>query len=172
MAIGIWSILIIVIAFQGLFLLAVLLLSKEKRAKAGNAYLALMVAVLIWFLAEFFMVRNKIDVGLSVFYGTRYGSWFLFGPLTYFYFRSITNAQWKFRAKDLLHFLPFLIFVIIIPLIAYKALNDRQVDYGMLSAFDHREKTLTTIQWMYSVVFILQFVHSTDKDHRRRHWNN
>lgn len=29
----------------------------------------------------------------------------------------------------------------------------------MLSVFDHRQKTLTTIQWTYSVVFVLQFLH-------------
>lgn len=159
MVLDIWSIIIIVIAFQGLFLLSILLSSKEKRFKHGNQYLVFIILILIWFLAEFFTIRNKIDVSLNVFYGTRYGSWFLLGPLTYFYFKSITDSNWKFSKKQLWHFLPFVIFVITIPLIAYKALNDRQVDYGMLSVFDQREKVLTTIQWTYSIVFVVQFVH-------------
>lgn len=159
MFLDIWSIIIIVIAFQGLFLLSVLLSSKEKRNKRANQYLVFVILILIWFLAEFFTVRNKIDVNLNVFYGTRYGSWFLLGPITYFYFKSITDAAWSFSKKQLLHFLPFIIFVVIIPLIAYKVLNDRQIDYGMLSVFDHREKIVSTIQWTYSIVFILQFVH-------------
>lgn len=159
MFLDIWSIIIIVIAFQGLFLLSVLLSSKEKRNKRANQYLVFIILILIWFLAEFFTVRNKIDVNLNVFYGTRYGSWFLLGPITYFYFKSITDAAWSFSKKQLLHFLPFIIFVVIIPLIAYKVLNDRQIDYGMLSVFDHREKIVSTIQWTYSIVFILQFVH-------------
>lgn len=159
MFLDIWSIIIIVIAFQGLFLLSVLLSSKEKRNKRANQYLVFIILVLIWFLAEFFTVRNKIDVNLNVFYGTRYGSWFLLGPITYFYFKSITDAAWSFSKNQLLHFLPFIIFVVIIPLIAYKVLNDRQIDYGMLSVFDHREKIVSTIQWTYSTVFIFQFVH-------------
>jgi len=159
MFLDIWSIIIIVIAFQGLFLLSVLLSSKEKRNKRANQYLVFVILILIWFLAEFFTVRNKIDVNLNVFYGTRYGSWFLLGPITYFYFKSITDTAWSFSKNQLLHFLPFIIFVVIIPLIAYKVLNDRQIDYGMLSVFDHREKIVSTIQWTYSTVFILQFVH-------------
>jgi AraC-like DNA-binding protein len=55
--------------------------------------------------------------------------------------------------------MPFVLFVVILPLLAYKALNNRQIDYGMLSVFDHREKVLTTIQWIYSFVFVLQFAH-------------
>ncbi|MEM7085190.1 MAG: helix-turn-helix domain-containing protein [Bacteroidota bacterium] len=159
MGLDIWSILIIVIAFQGLFLGSVLVFSAEKRRKSGNGYLLLIIVTLIWFLAEFFAVRNKIDVGLNIFYGTRYGSWFLFGPFTYFYFKSITDTRWKFSKRHLWHFLPFVIFVMIIPFIAYKALNNAQVDYGMLSVFDHRQRVLTTIQWVYSVIFIIQFVH-------------
>lgn len=119
----------------------------------------LIILILIWFLFEFFAVRNKIEIGLNVFYGTRYGSWFLLGPLTYFYFKSITVSEWRFSRKDFWHFLPFILFVIIIPMISYKALDDRQVDYGMLSVFDKREKVLSTIQWTYSIVFMLQFVH-------------
>jgi len=159
MGLDIWSILIIVIAFQGLFLLSVLVFSAEKRRKPGNGYLLLILLTLIWFLAEFFTVRNKIDVGLNIFYGTRYGSWFLLGPFIYFYFKSITDSSWKFSKRQLWHFLPFVVFVMIVPFIAYKALNNAQVNYGMLSVFDHRERDLSIIQWVYSVVFILQFVH-------------
>lgn len=159
MKLDIWSILIIVTVFQGLFLLTHILSFKAQRKKRGSLFLVCIIVVLIWFLVEFFFIRNKINFQLNIFYGTRYGSWFLLGPLTYFYFKTITNSSWRFSRKDLLHFLPFVIFVILIPLISYKALNDRQIDYGMLSVFDHREKQLATIQWMYSIVFILQFIH-------------
>lgn len=159
MKLDIWSLFIIVIVFQGLFLLSALLISSEKRAKRENQYLLFIILVLIWFLAEFFAIRNKIDINLNVFYGTRYGSWFLLGPLTFFYFKSITDTSWRFTKKDLWHFIPFVVFVIIIPLVRYKTLNDRQVDYGMLSIFDHREKVISSIQYVYSFVFILQFIH-------------
>ena len=159
MTLDIWSILIIIIAFQGLFLLSVLIFSGQIQNKRGTMHLIGIILVLIWFLAEFFAIRNKIDIGLTVFYGTRYGSWFLLGPLTYFYFKSITDTSWHFSRKHVWYFLPFVIFVIVMPFFAYQALDNRQIDYGMLSVFDHREKTLTTVQWMYSIVFILQFVY-------------
>ncbi|RNC87852.1 MAG: AraC family transcriptional regulator [Winogradskyella sp.] len=159
MKLDIWSILIIVIAFQGLFLLLMILSNRKIRIKRENTFLVWIVVVLIWFLVEFFCIRNKVNFKLNIFYGTRYGSWFLLGPLTYFYFKSITNSDWRFTRKQLLHFLPFIVFVILIPLISYKALNNRQIDYGMLSVFDHREKQLAIIQWIYSIVFVLQFVH-------------
>lgn len=154
-----WSILIVVIVFQGLFLITVILFSGRNNGKRENIYLVWILLALIWFLAEFFCIRNKINFQLNIFYGTRYGSWFLLGPLTYFYFKSITDKVWRFSKKELLHFLPFFIFVIVIPLISYNTLNDRQIDYGMLSVFDYREKQLATIQWMYSIVFVFQFIH-------------
>ena len=159
MHVDIWSIAILIILFQGVFLLSVLLFSPTKRTKKSNLYLFGVILVLIWYLTEFLMVRQTFDIGLAIFYGTRYGSWFLLGPLTFFYFKSITDIHWKFEGKTLLHFLPFVIFVMIIPLISEDIINKRQVDYGMLSVFDHRKKIISPIQYVYSVVFIGQFIH-------------
>ncbi len=154
-----WSIAILIIIFQGIFLLSVLLVSPQKRTKRGSIYLACVILMLIWLLAEFLAIRNTFEVSISIFYGTRYGSWFLLGPLTFFYFISITNAKWKFRGKELLHLVPFVIFVLIIPVLMDDIINKRQVDYGMLSVFDHRKKVISPIQYTYSFIFIIQFIH-------------
>lgn len=37
--------------------------------------------------------------------------WFAFGPLMYFYFRSLASSEFRFRIKDFLHFIPALIWV-------------------------------------------------------------
>ncbi len=159
MQLDLWSILIIVFVFHGLFLLSSILFTDQRRNRKENRYLSLMVIVLIWYLVEFLFIRSRIDIGLDIFYGTRYGSWFLFGPLAYFYFKSITKSDWRLAKVELLHFLPFVAFGILIPLILRDVLNHRQVDYGMLSVFDHREKIITPLQYVYSFVFIVQFVH-------------
>lgn len=159
MRFDIWSILIIVIVFQGLFLLASLWATRNTRSRTGDIYLVSIIIILLWFLIEFFTVRNKLNVGLNIFYGTRYGSWFLLGPFIYFYFKKITDSNWQWRSKELAHFIPFIVFTVLIPLISYKVLNDRQVDYGMLSVFDHREKVIAPMEYLYSVVFIAQFIH-------------
>jgi len=154
-----WSVVIIVIIFQGLFLLSVLLFSPKKRFKRGNIYLFSLIALFIWFLAEFLAIRNTFMININVFYGTRYGSWLLVGPLTYFYFKSIKDQQWKFSKFDALHFLPFLAFVLLIPILSGDSLSTRQIHYGMLSVFDYRKKTVTPFEYLYSVIFFVQFIH-------------
>ncbi|MDY8137101.1 helix-turn-helix domain-containing protein [Aquimarina sp. 2201CG5-10] len=127
--------------------------------KRENKYLFSLILILMWFLFEFLAIRNTINIKLNVFYGTRYGSWMLLGPITFFYFKTIINANWRFTKKELLHFLPFIASVIIIPLFTMETINSRQVHYGMLSVFDHREKIISPLQYMYSVIFVLQFIH-------------
>lgn len=79
--------------------------------------------------------------------------------ITLFFFKSITNLQWKPKYVELLHFLPFILFVLIIPSLSEKGLSYRQVHYGMLSVFDYRKKTVTPFEYLYSYVFFMQFIH-------------
>jgi len=159
MKFDIWSVLIIVFIFQGIFIVASILVSPIRRRRTENSYLFFIIVTLIWYLAEFLAVRNRFDIGLPTFFGTRYGSWFLLGPLTYFYFKSITDRSWRFSRTDTIQLLPFIVSAIILPLFFKEAISNRQVDYGMLSVFDHREKIISPIQYLYSYIFILQFIH-------------
>ena len=155
----IWSILIIIIAFQGLFMLSVLVFSRERRSRRGTAFLCFIIIALIWYLCEFFSIRHRLNLGANFFYGTRYGSWLLLGPLTYFYFKAISGQDWKFNLKRALHLLPFLVLVIFIPTFSGDSLSIRQINYGMLAVFDHRPKVVTGYEYLYSSVFFLQFIH-------------
>lgn len=159
MTLDFWSIAIIIIIFQGFFFASVLLLSSKKRALARNSYLVALIFLFIWFLAEFLSVRNVYKVDFDLFYGTRYGSWLLLGPLTYFFFKSITATPWRFKNTDIVHFVPFLLFVVLIPLISGQSLSSRQIHYGMLAVFDHRPKTVSTFEYLYSNIFYVQFLH-------------
>lgn len=155
----VWSILIIILTFQGLFNLSLLIISNNKKSRRGNLYLILITLLLIWFLLEFLSVRQTFKIPANLFYGTRYGSWFLLGPLTYFFFRTITQEKWKFKLRDSWHLLPFLIFTILIPTLSNESLSHRQIHYGMLAVFDHRPKTVTFFEYVYSTIFYLQFIH-------------
>ena len=160
MKLDVWSILIIITLAQGLFLLSVILFSKKRRSKKGTIYLIATLIVLFWFLSEFLFIRQTIKIPFNIFYGTRYGSWLLLGPLTYLFTQAITNDKKPgFSKKDSLHFLPFIVLTLLIPLLFGNFLNHRQVHYGMLSVFDHREKIIGPLQYLYSVVFVLQFLH-------------
>ena len=159
MRFDIWSVLLFIFIFQGVFLSISLAISIKKRTNRGVIYLLFVVLALLWYLLEFLFVRNTVNIGLNIFYGTRYGSWFLLGPLTFFYFKSITNREWGFSKSSFLHFIPFFVFTLLIPLFSTEILNQRQVHYGMLSVFDHREKMVSPIQYLYSGIFIAQFIH-------------
>ncbi len=155
----IWSILILFLIAQGLFVLSVFLLSSKRRRKQENRYLFLLVTVFIWFLVEFYTVRNVIKLNFDLFYGTRYGSWLLLGPLTFFFFKAVSISTWKFNLKSVLHLTPFLIFALLIPLLSGQSLSSRQIHYGMLAVFDHRPKVVTSFEYLYSSIFYLQFLH-------------
>ena len=159
MKVDVWTILILIIICQGLFLISTILLAPERRAKRENVFLLIMMATFIWYQLEFLFIRNVIGIDFHFFYGTRFGSWFLIGPITYFYFKSIVDSNWRFSKVSLIHFLPFLLFFLIIPFLSSGSLSPRQISYGMLSVFDFREKTVTPFEYFYSWIFFLQFVH-------------
>ncbi len=155
----IWSILIIILIFHGIFNLSLLSFSIIKKREAKNTYLAIITLLLVWYLLEFLSIRNTYKIPLNIFYGTRYGSWFLLGPLTYYFFSTVTNKSWKFGRFSALHLLPFVIFTVLVPIISNESLSLRQIHYGMLAVFDYRPKTVTAFEYLYSTIFYLQFIH-------------
>lgn len=155
----IWSILIVILIAQGLFNLSLLIRSSIKRSEPRNKYLIFITLALIWFLIEFLSVRQTFKVPVNLFYGTRYGSWFLLGPLTFYFFQTITKDGWKFQWKSTWHLLPFLIFTVLVPILSNESLSYRQIHYGMLAVFDYRPKTVTPFEYLYSTIFYVQFIH-------------
>ena len=152
------SILLIVTLFQGVFILSVLVI-RYRLTPGQHVFLFLMVLALVWFQAEFLSVRIPYDIRINLFYGTRYGAWFLLGPLYYFYVQSIIAQPFRKTLVDGLHFAPFVIFVLVIPIFSPEFLSFRQVHYGMLTSFDPFNESVSFLQYVYSSVFIIQFVH-------------
>lgn len=155
----IWSILIIILLAQGVFNISLLGVFYVRKREASKLNLFFISLLLLWFLLEFLSVRQAFKIPLNSFYGTRYGSWFLLGPLTLFFFQSITEKQWKFTWKKWIQLMPFLVITLVVPFISNESLSYRQIHYGMLSVFDYRPKTVTVFEYFYSTVFYLQFVH-------------
>ena len=118
-----------------------------------------LIILILWYLVEFLAIRNVVSIPVGLFYGTRFGSWLMLGPLTFFYTLSVTDQAWRFQRKNALHFLPFVLFGLLIPLLSGDSLGARQIDYGMLSVFDFRKKVVTPFEYLYAVVFFLQFCH-------------
>lgn len=158
LSVDLLSVVLFVTLAQGFFILSILV-SRHKSSSQESIFLFLMLLVLIWFQAEFLSVRLPYDIPFNPFYGTRYGSWLALGPLFYFYVRCIADKSFRFSLRRFLHFLPFVLFVWIIPLFTADFLSVRQVNYGMLSTFDPFNDSISLLQYAYSAVFVAQFVH-------------
>jgi len=150
------SALIIIGIAQGFYTLSLLLVKREAGSQP-SVFFILIIFFLIWIQAEFLSIRWPYDVGSDLFYGTRYGSWFLLGPLFYFYVFSIEGKKIKFY--HVIHFVPFLLSVLIIPVIYRVELSFYQVDYGMLNVFNDFNVKYSFLQLLYSWVFVTQFIH-------------
>ncbi|MEO0553995.1 MAG: helix-turn-helix domain-containing protein [Bacteroidota bacterium] len=113
---------------------------------------------MIWFQAEFLSIRYPVNIGVSIFYGTRYGSWLVPGPLFLFYIWSATGRRVKWR-QIFIHLAPFVLLSILAPLAMDGILNFRQIHYGMLAPFDAYNQEVTALQYFYSAVFMGQYIH-------------
>lgn len=132
------------------------------KAKNREAAFLLIIIVfgLAWYQAEFLAIRNRWTIPIGVFYGTRYGAWFLLGPLLYFYAKASCPIEWKLKLGDLIHFLPFLLFALLLPTLVDDLHTWRSVDYGLLTVFDDMNREpITFWQYVYGAVAFGQFLH-------------
>ncbi len=155
-SLDIWSLLIIISIAHSLFVINLIIAKKNHKSGEGKWLLGLM-AVLLWMQMEFLAIRWPYDVGVMAFYGTRFGSWMVIGPLFLGYIMSITGK--KPARAYFGWFAPFIIFSLLVPILFGDFLSFRQVHYGMLTPFDNRPDEISWIQYFYSSLFIFQFLY-------------
>jgi AraC-like DNA-binding protein len=102
---------IVVAAVQGLFLAATLL-AQQKNRTANRLLAATMVAFTLYLLSSVY-----IDAGLVAryphFFGVAYPLPWIFGPLVYLYTVAASDQSWRMSRRDWLHFLPFVLIVLL-----------------------------------------------------------
>ncbi len=132
----------------------------KTKSKEVAILLVAIVFALAWYQAEFLAIRNKWEISTGLFFGTRYGSWILLGPLLYFYSKASCPIFWEFKFRDALHFLPFVVFTLFLPLFITELHTWRSVDYGLLTVFDDMNQVpITFWQYIYGAVAFGQFLH-------------
>ncbi|AHJ96598.1 helix-turn-helix domain-containing protein [Hymenobacter swuensis] len=90
-------------------LLAAGLLWVAPANRLPNRFLALlMLSIALWLLDGFFRVANIYGQNANWYFTPIYYS-FAFGPLLYFYVRSLVNHTFQFRFRHLVHFGPVLV---------------------------------------------------------------
>lgn len=145
---------------QCLFLMVTVLLDR-KTVRPANYLLAALLFAFLWYQVEFFLLRHTLDSRIPFIFSTRYGSWFIVGPLIYLYNRAILIKDFKLKKRDLLHFFPILLFTFLLPVFFDDFITDRAVNYGMLTVFDSwNQEAITAKHYLYAYVFILQFLHA------------
>lgn len=110
-----YSSLLLPAVIQGLLFSALLLFRGIREEKLSDRLLAALLLlfnlrVTNWMLG-FAGWYDAHDWHSTLMFYFPFTHWFAFGPLMYFYFRSLANSEFRFRKKDFLHFIPALIWV-------------------------------------------------------------
>lgn len=92
------------IVVLGLFVAFALWWKKENRL--ANRLMSLFLAsISLWLIDSFLRVSGVYSQNANLYFLPIYYS-FAFGPLLYFYVKSITNSEFSFAKQHLLHFIP------------------------------------------------------------------
>lgn len=99
----------IIVIFQGTLLCLYIFTSKKPKSLA-DVLLGLIIGILSFQILGIFLANRKIEPEFFQTANAIYG--FLYGPLLYFFSRSITRANFAIKQVDYLHFIPaFLILI-------------------------------------------------------------
>lgn len=99
---------IIIIGFIQAFFFAVLALTKKKKEVADYILAALFLILCFQLGVNYVMVTEKYREALPHLIGTSGPMSLLYGPLLFFFIKNFISDKHEFKAKYLLHFVPFI----------------------------------------------------------------
>lgn len=140
------------------FLLLILCFRFFNENSAASALLSGLVLMLVWLQLEFLAIRGVVSIPVPGFYGTRFGAWLAIGPLILFYQRALRNPRFIWRKAYYWHFLPFLLFVVILPIFFAWQLHPHAINYGLLVYLRHPDLAYNGWYFFYLVLFPFQFI--------------
>lgn len=109
MVVGLIDIISIITAFQ-LLLLALFLFNYGRGRAVSHKILAAFLFANALFILDFLQVHLKWYFEFPHLLMSGFSLIFLFGPLLYFYTKSMTAPSFSFRKRDILHAVPFLLY--------------------------------------------------------------
>jgi AraC-like DNA-binding protein len=148
-----WTVLLLFAAAQGLFL-ALVLYTQQRGNRRANRVLALLILLFSLRLVETVGYWTKYLLEFPHFWLTTVSFSFLFGTLLYFYAKFLTSENVKLSKRDLLHFLPFALYLGW--LISFYRLSG-EIKLRMLQRILAVENF--EVPWPYFVLFLLQISH-------------
>lgn len=148
-----WTILLLFAAAQGLFL-ALVLFTQQRGNRRANRVLALLILLFSLRLVETVGYWTKYLLEFPHFWLTTAAFSFLFGTLLYFYAKFLTAENLKLSKRDLLHFLPFALYLGW--LVSFYRLSG-DIKLRILQKILAVEKL--EMPWPYFIFFLLQISH-------------
>lgn len=111
-SINLMSVLLLIGSAQGVFL-ALVLVGMKKGNRKANRFLALLLLIFSISLIEGFMSVTYYYLRYPYLIGIEWPLTFVFGPLAYFYIKSLTSPQWRLKPWTLFaHFIPTVLYYI------------------------------------------------------------
>lgn len=148
----IWSSLFLISIAQGLFLITLIAYRGSKNSLASSLIIALLVLIILTNLG-YVVIRTDLRYYVPQLFAIPFGMIFLFGPLFYFYSKSVIDNSFHWKKKYWLHFIPYLI----------QQLIDLPV---LMTDMNHWNWFIDTflagnlyIRWEEKLIFIIQDFH-------------
>ncbi|HNP47284.1 MAG TPA: helix-turn-helix domain-containing protein [Bacteroidia bacterium] len=111
-----WTSLFLISIAQGIFLISLIVVRGTKNPIASKLIVALL-ALMILTNFGYLVIRTDMRNYFPQFFAIPFGMMLLFGPLFYFYSRSVLDNSFSWKPKYWLHFIPYFVQVILnIPL--------------------------------------------------------
>lgn len=145
----IWAVLFLISIAQGLFLISLIAHRGSKNPLASRIIIILLVLMSftnLGYLTALTNIRNH----LPQLFGMPFGMMFLFGPLFYFYSKSVIDNSFQWKKKYWLHFIPYFLQVLVnLPLF----MLDNNQWAGFINAFLSGN---LSIRWVEKLIFFIQ----------------
>jgi AraC-like DNA-binding protein len=108
----IWTSLFIISIAQGLFLISLIAIKGSKNPMASRLIVAMLI-VMLFTNFGYLVSRTELSRSIPQFFAVPFGMMLLYGPLLFFYTKSVIDSRFQWKRKYWLHFLPYLLQVII-----------------------------------------------------------
>jgi len=148
-----WTILLLFAAAQGLFL-ALVLFTQQRGNRRANRVLAWLILLFSLRLVETVGYWTKYLLEFPHFWLTTASFSFLFGTLLYFYAKFLTSENLKLNKRDLLHFLPFVLYLGWL-ILFYRLSGDIKLRILQKILAVENPK----LAWPFFILFLLQISH-------------
>ncbi|MDO5971295.1 helix-turn-helix domain-containing protein [Flavivirga aquimarina] len=158
------------VALIGFFFTVIINFSKKSNRKA-KLFISGFVGVHSLFIMEFVLYISNIQYKVPHTYLMASLVALLYGPFLYFYFKSVTYS-FKFKAIDLLHFLPTLVLIIFLfPMYSLSGYEKLRIMLGLNNSYDSYRYVIF-ISKVTSLFIYAIFIGKLQYAHRKQEINS